>query len=59
MRENIVDRAIIDLYQLCGVHLTSYSEPRSTMNTGTLGNYLRYDFHNMLSSDSADRLRWE
>lgn len=59
MQKNIVHDEITELYQFCGVSTTNYSMPRNTINTGNLNRYFNHNFHNMLSSDSADRLRWE
>ena len=59
MSKTIVDDEVINLYRVCGISTTRPNIPRNTINTGNLNSYLNYDFHNMLSSDSAERLRWE
>ena len=58
MRTSITYDDIIHIYQFCGISTRDYGVPKSTINTGNLNGYLNYNFHNMLSSDSADRLRW-
>lgn len=57
---NTTDDEIISLYLKCGIDVNVQIIPRTTINTGTLNNYINNNLKFISQQTaSADWLRWE